>query len=69
MTGMVATKVIKEIDSNAKIIMCSAMGQDTMVMEAIRNGAIDFIIKPFNEARIMETVRRCAAYGSGRKKN
>ena len=44
MDGVTALKNIKQIDSNAKVVMCSAMGQQTMVMEAIQSGAIDFIV-------------------------
>lgn len=64
MTGLVAVKAIKEIDSDAKVIMCSAMGQNTMVMEAMRNGALDFIIKPFQASAVLEALRRCRIYGS-----
>lgn len=64
MTGLVAVKAIKEIDSDARVIMCSAMGQNTMVMEAMRNGALDFIIKPFQASAVLEALRRCRIYGS-----
>ncbi len=63
MTGLAALRAIKEIDGNARVIMCSAMGQSAMIMEAIRNGAIDFIIKPFKESTVMEALRRCKVYG------
>lgn len=59
MTGLEALKAIKAIDGEAKVIMCSAMGQKSMVLEAIQNGALDFIIKPFQEATVMESLRRC----------
>ncbi len=59
MTGLAALKAIKDIDSDAKVIMCSAMGQNAMVMEALRNGALDFIIKPFKVSTVMEALRRC----------
>lgn len=55
--GLEALREIKQIDSNAKIIMCSAMGQESMVVEAIRNGAKDFIVKPFKADRILKTVQ------------
>lgn len=55
--GLEALKEIKEIDPNAKIVMCSAMGQESMVVEAIRNGAKDFIVKPFKADRILKTVQ------------
>lgn len=64
MTGLEAVKAIKQIDTNAKIIMCSAMGQNAMVLEAIKNGALDFIIKPFKASTVMEAIRRCSAMGS-----
>ena len=47
MDGIQALKKIKEIDANANVIMCSAMGQQAMVIEAIQSGAKDFIVKPF----------------------
>jgi len=55
--GLEALKEIKEIDPNAKIVMCSAMGQESMVVEAIRNGAKDFIVKPFKAERVLKTVQ------------
>ena len=48
----------KERDPNAKIIMCSAMGQQAMVIEAIQAGARDFIVKPFQADRVLEAVRK-----------
>lgn len=59
MTGLEALKGIKKTDSNAKVIMCSAMGQQAMVMEAIQNGAMDFLVKPFKASQVMEAVKRC----------
>lgn len=55
--GLDALKEIKEIDSNANVVMCSAMGQESMVVEAIRSGAKDFIVKPFKAERILKTVQ------------
>ena len=54
--GLQALKEIKEYDSSAKIVMCSAMGQESMVVEAIKLGAKDFIVKPFKPDRILKTV-------------
>ncbi|MCM1193821.1 MAG: response regulator [Butyrivibrio sp.] len=65
MTGLVAIKKIKEVDSNAKVIMCSAMGQNAMVMQALKSGALDFIVKPFKASAVLEALRRCQVYGSG----
>lgn len=56
--GIGALKEIRAFDPNAKIIMCSAMGQEAMVMEAIKSGAMDFIVKPFKQDRIVETANK-----------
>ena len=53
-----AKKKIKEIDAGANVIMCSAMGQQAMVIEAIQNGAKDFIVKPFQADRVLEAVKK-----------
>ena len=58
MDGIQALKKIKEIDANANIIMCSAMGQQAMVIEAIQSGAKDFIVKPFQAERVLEAVKK-----------
>ncbi len=58
MNGIESVKAIKKIDPNAKIIMCSAMGQQAMVMEAIQAGAMDFIVKPFKQERILQAIER-----------
>ena len=58
MDGISAVKEIKKVDPNAKIVMCSAMGQQAMVIEAIQAGARDFIVKPFQPDRVLEAVRK-----------
>lgn len=58
MDGIEAVKRIREIDPNATIIMCSALGQSRLVLEAIEAGAVDFIVKPFEKERVMEAVDR-----------
>ena len=58
MDGIQALKKIREIDSSANIIMCSAMGQQAMVIEAIQSGAKDFIVKPFQAERVLEAVKK-----------
>lgn len=58
MDGISAVKEIKKIDPAATIIMCSAMGQQAMVIEAIQSGARDFIVKPFQPDRVLEAVRK-----------
>ena len=56
MDGIQAARAIKEAHPHAKIIMCSAMGQEGMVVDAIRAGACDFIVKPFKPERVLEAV-------------
>ena len=58
MDGIEAVKEIKKINQSAAVIMCSAMGQQSMVIEAIQSGAKDFIVKPFQADRIIEAVRK-----------
>ena len=55
-SGIEAIKEIKAIDENAQILVCSALGQELLVMEAIQAGAKDFIVKPFKKEQIVETV-------------
>jgi two-component system chemotaxis response regulator CheY len=61
MDGITAVKQIKKIDPNAKVIMCSAMGQQAMVIEAIQSGARDFIVKPFQPDRVLEALRKAVS--------
>ncbi len=56
--GIQAVRDIKKIDPNANIIMCSAMGQQAMVIEAIQAGAKDFIVKPFQADRVIEAIKK-----------
>ena len=58
MDGLQALKKIKETDPNASVIMCSAMGQQAMVIESIQSGAKDFIVKPFQADRVLEAVQK-----------
>ncbi|MNJ67501.1 Chemotaxis protein CheY [compost metagenome] len=58
MDGIAALKEIKELDPNAKVIMCSAMGQQAMVIDAIQAGAKDFIVKPFQSDRVIEAINK-----------
>jgi len=57
MDGLEALKNIMEYDSEAKVVMCSAMGQQKLVVEAIELGAKDFIVKPFDEQRVIDTLK------------
>ena len=54
--GIQGLKDIREFDSNALVVMCSAMGQQSMVIESISNGAKDFIVKPFQAGRVQEAI-------------
>jgi two-component system chemotaxis response regulator CheY len=58
MTGIEAVKGIMEASPEAKIIICSAIGQQRMVVSAIEAGAKDFIVKPFDEKRVLESINR-----------
>ena len=56
MDGLEALKAIRAKDGSANVVMCSAMGQESMVMDAVRSGAKDFIVKPFKPERVLKTV-------------
>ncbi|MBS8263667.1 response regulator [Mesobacillus sp. LC4] len=58
MSGLDAVKEIKKDFKDAKIIMCSAMGQQKMVVDAIEAGAKDFIVKPFDDSQVVDSVSR-----------
>lgn len=59
--GIEALKKIRDVDPNARVIMCSAMGQQAMVIDAIQAGARDFIVKPFQADRVIEAVKKALA--------
>lgn len=56
--GLECIKLIRGYDNKAKVIMCSAMGQQAMVIEAIQSGALDFIVKPFQPERVYEAIKK-----------
>ncbi|MDX8362242.1 MULTISPECIES: response regulator [Bacillaceae] len=56
--GISVLKEIRKINPNAKIVMCSAMGQQAMVIDAIQAGAKDFIVKPFQAERVIEAINK-----------
>ena len=56
MDGLEALKALRAKDGGANVVMCSAMGQESMVMDAVRSGAKDFIVKPFKAERVIKTV-------------
>ena len=61
MDGVTALKAIRGNDATARIIMCSAMGQESLVVEAITSGARDFVAKPFEADRVVEAVNKALA--------
>ena len=65
MDGIEALRQIMEINQDAKIIMCSAMGQQGIVVEAIKEGACDFIIKPFQPNRVVQAMQKAVQVGAG----
>ena len=58
MDGLAALKAIRQIDPNAKVAMVTAMGQQSVVMEALKSGARDFVLKPFQPDRVLATVKK-----------
>jgi two-component system chemotaxis response regulator CheY len=58
MNGIDALKEIRKIDDSAKVVMCTAMGQKAMVIESIQSGAVDFIVKPFQPDRVLQTLAK-----------
>jgi two-component system chemotaxis response regulator CheY len=61
MGGIEAVKKITQMDPGARILMCSAMGQQSLVQEALQAGARDFVVKPFQPSRVLEAVQRVLA--------
>lgn len=58
MDGITACRTIKSNDPKANVVMCTAMGQKNMVIEAIQAGAKDFIVKPFQPDRVLESIKK-----------
>lgn len=58
MDGIAALRGILSLDKSAKVLMCSAMGQQSMVIEAIQAGAKDFIVKPFKPDRVIDAINK-----------
>lgn len=58
MNGIEVLKAIREHDSNAKVVMLSAMGQENLIREAVMNGAATFIVKPFKEEHLLQTLNK-----------
>lgn len=59
MSGIDALREIRERDAGARVLMVSAMGQQKMIVEALEAGAMDFLVKPFQPTKVLETVKKC----------
>ena len=59
MNGLDALRAIRESDPGAKVLVVSAMGQQKMIVEALEHGAVDFLVKPFQPTKVLETVKKC----------
>lgn len=59
MSGLDALKEIRGRDAAARVLMVSAMGQQKMIVEALESGAMDFLVKPFQPTKVLETVKKC----------
>ena len=59
MSGLEALREIREFDPSARLLMVSAMGQQRMIVEALESGAMDFLVKPFQPTKVLETVKKC----------
>jgi len=59
MSGLDALRVIREKDPSARVLIVSAMGQQKMIVEALESGAMDFLVKPFQPTKVLETVKKC----------
>ena len=60
-SGIEATREIIKYDANAVVIMCSALGQESKVLEAVKSGAKDFVVKPFQPERILDAAAKAVA--------
>jgi two-component system, chemotaxis family, chemotaxis protein CheY len=58
MDGLTALKQIRSMDAKAKVIMLTALGQESVVLEAIKSGARDFVVKPFERDRVMNAIHK-----------
>jgi two-component system chemotaxis response regulator CheY len=59
--GLTALKEIMALDPSARVVMCSALGQESKVLEAVKSGAKDFVVKPFQADRVIDAVGKALA--------
>jgi len=57
--GIEALQAIKQIDPDARVLMVSAMGQQKLIVDALEAGAADFLVKPFQPTKVLQTVKKC----------
>lgn len=65
MDGVEALRAIRQIDPGARVLMVSAMGQQKMIVDALEAGAMDFLVKPFQPTKVLETVKKCLENDAG----
>ncbi len=65
MDGITALRAIRDADTEARVLMVSAMGQQKMIVEALEAGALDFLVKPFQPTKVLETVKKCLQANAG----
>ena len=65
MDGIAALREIRGRDVGARVLMVSAMGQQKMIVEALDAGALDFLVKPFQPTKVLETVKKCLQDSAG----
>lgn len=63
--GITALRTIRERHPEARVLMVSAMGQQKMIVEALEAGALDFVVKPFQPTKVLETVRKSLQDAAG----
>lgn len=61
MDGLTALKEIRKVDPHARVIMLTALGQESVVLEAVKSGARDFVVKPFERDRVMSAINKLLA--------
>jgi two-component system, chemotaxis family, chemotaxis protein CheY len=61
MDGLTALKEIRKLDPHARVIMLTALGQESVVLEAVKSGARDFVVKPFERERVMSAINKLLA--------
>ncbi len=61
MDGMAALAAIRQHDPSARVVMCTALGQQNIILQAVKDGAVDFIVKPFDPDRVLAALSRAVS--------